>query len=80
MYFDLEIELFMVFIGKKVEIVGINFLLNILCSVYYYFVYISLNIKGKMVNVLCCIRFCWGYYMYWYIMYLINLVWFGFKG
>lgn len=53
MYFDLEIELFMVFIGKKVEIVGINFLLNILCSVYYYFVYISLNIKGKMVSVLC---------------------------
>lgn len=53
MYFDLKIELFMVFIGKKVEIVGINFLLNILCSVYYYFVYISLNIKGKMVSVLC---------------------------
>lgn len=52
-YLDPKIELFMVSIGKKAEIVGINLLPNILCSAYHHLAHISLNIKGKTASVLC---------------------------
>lgn len=44
-FLDREIELFMVPVGKKAAIFGINLLPNILCSAYYHLAHISSNFQ-----------------------------------
>ena len=51
LFLDPEIELFMVPVGKKATIVGINLLANILCGAYYHLAHISSHFNSK--TVLC---------------------------